>query len=147
MSAQKYIPGLMPRPEDPDRDVVPQVDYDALKQPVPKELLKDFKSGKNAVMCINELSQRLKLELEFEDVGVSGMHMGGFGCVCFLDGVQYEVGVGKTKKDAKTKAAKNAFNGYMKRKPKEKPKAPAGKDIIVCVTDVGLMQDMQLPIS
>ena len=125
MSGQRYIPGLMPRPEDPDKDKVPEQVYE--KAEVPKDLRKAYLSGaKHAVMCINELMQRCKLSLEFQDVGVTaaGRAMGGFACICILDGVEYPPGEARTKKDAKMLAAKNAMNGYLG--ITKKPKTPAG---------------------
>lgn len=124
MSGQRYIPGLMPRPEDPDKDKVPDRVYE--KAEVPKDLRKDYLSGaKHSVMCVNELSQRCKLSLEYQEVGVtaSSLSMGGFGCVCILDGVEYSVGQARTKRDAKMQAAKNAMDGYLG--VIKKPKDPA----------------------
>ena len=125
MSGQRYIPGLMPRPEDPDKDKVPEQVYE--KAEVPKDLRKAYLSGaKHAVMCVNELRQRCKLSLEFQDVGTTaaGQAMGGFACICILDGVEYPPGQARTKKDAKMLAAKNAMDGYLG--ITKKPKTPAG---------------------
>lgn len=93
------------------------------KIPIPKEVIKAFKSKqKNAVMCLNEAEQRLKLGLEFRDC--PGMAGGSFGMVCIFGGIEYPVGIARTKKDAKIKAAENTLNGYLGITPQKPHAAP-----------------------
>lgn len=112
--AARYIPGLTLKPEDPDKDVIP--DQTSAKVQCPPKLKKMFLSGaKNPVMCAHELASIYKLPLEFREVSVTrgGMILGGFACECILDGVTYPQGIGKTKKEAKIDAARIAMNGYL----------------------------------
>lgn len=110
----RYIPGLTPKPEDPDKDVVP--DHLPKSIECPSALRKEFLSGKkNAVMCIHELSSICRLQLDFKDVMVQrgDLAWAGYAVECMLNGVTYPQGVGKTKKEAKTDAARIALNGFL----------------------------------
>ncbi|KAK7475672.1 hypothetical protein BaRGS_00033098, partial [Batillaria attramentaria] len=114
MAAQRYIPGLTPKPEDPNKDVVPE--HQPKTKACPPALRKEFLSGKkNAAMCVHELASICKLDLEFKDVQVQrgGLIHAGYAVECTLNGVTYPQGVGKTKKEAKTEAAKIAMNGFL----------------------------------
>ncbi|XP_054456187.1 interferon-induced, double-stranded RNA-activated protein kinase [Anoplopoma fimbria] len=64
-----------------------------------------------AVAQLNELAQRLRLELRYEDVGSVGPdHIKTFTVRAVLNGKVYPDGVGKNKKEAKLNAATNALS-------------------------------------
>uniref|UniRef100_A0A8C3AUJ9 non-specific serine/threonine protein kinase n=1 Tax=Cyclopterus lumpus TaxID=8103 RepID=A0A8C3AUJ9_CYCLU len=59
---------------------------------------------------LNEYAQKARLDLRYEDVGCDGLdHIRTFTVRAVLDGKTYD-GVGKNKKEAKLKAAENAFS-------------------------------------
>ncbi|XP_034408715.1 interferon-induced, double-stranded RNA-activated protein kinase isoform X2 [Cyclopterus lumpus] len=63
-----------------------------------------------AVAKLNEYAQKARLDLRYEDVGCDGLdHIRTFTVRAVLDGKTYD-GVGKNKKEAKLKAAENAFS-------------------------------------
>ncbi|XP_054456190.1 interferon-induced, double-stranded RNA-activated protein kinase-like [Anoplopoma fimbria] len=64
-----------------------------------------------AVAQLNELAQRQRLELRYEDVGSVGLdHIKTFTVKAVLNGKVYPDGVGKNKKEAKLNAATNALS-------------------------------------
>ncbi|XP_067932536.1 double-stranded RNA-specific adenosine deaminase-like [Watersipora subatra] len=79
---------------------------------VPPELIEGFLSGdKNPVSALMEYSAMSRLATTFQECAPINPLIGcRFACVCTVDGVEYEQGHGKTKKEAKTAAAKNAFS-------------------------------------
>uniref|UniRef100_A0A3Q0RDB6 Protein kinase domain-containing protein n=1 Tax=Amphilophus citrinellus TaxID=61819 RepID=A0A3Q0RDB6_AMPCI len=65
---------------------------------------------KNYIAELNEHAQKNHLKLRFEDLGSDGLdHNKIFSQKVIIDGKDYPKGVGKTKKDAKLKAAENAL--------------------------------------
>lgn len=65
---------------------------------------------KNYVAELNEYAQRNRLKLKYEYLGSDGPdHNKVFSQKAIIDGKDYPKGVGKTKKDAKLKAAENAL--------------------------------------
>uniref|UniRef100_A0A3Q4MNY6 Interferon-induced, double-stranded RNA-activated protein kinase-like n=1 Tax=Neolamprologus brichardi TaxID=32507 RepID=A0A3Q4MNY6_NEOBR len=65
---------------------------------------------KNYVAELNEYAQRNRLKLKYEYLGSDGPdHNKVFSQKAIIDGKDYPKGVGKTKKDAKVKAAENAL--------------------------------------
>ncbi|KAK7087497.1 adenosine deaminase domain-containing protein 1-like [Littorina saxatilis] len=126
---QKYIPGLTPRPVTPPEEDGAELEYDQGYN-VPKDLRKDYRSGaKNPVMCLNEMSQRLKLTIEFQETAAVTSSMGGFAYLCFVDGEPYGPGQGRTKKDAKIKVARifmDSALGITKKPIGAAPPAPKG---------------------
>ncbi|KAJ8043208.1 Adenosine deaminase domain-containing protein 1 [Holothuria leucospilota] len=90
---------------------------------VDPELVEAFLNGtKNAVMALHEFAAKQRLSLQFRECNVSqggslmaGMtyYTGSFACKAIINGIEYEPGRGKTKKEAKTEAAKNAFANLL----------------------------------
>ncbi|XP_071759475.2 interferon-induced, double-stranded RNA-activated protein kinase [Centroberyx gerrardi] len=69
----------------------------------------------NYIAKLNEYSQRSRSELKYEDVGAVGPdHSKTFSLRALVNGQPYPDGVGKTKKEAKQIAAKNALIGLGK---------------------------------
>ena len=107
---QKYIPGLNERPVNPPVEMKPK------PKTIPPSLIEGFLNGtKNAVSALMEYAAIMKLPVQFQETSVEvtpGMSslISLFASVCVLDGHTYPQGVGRTKKDAKTNAAKVAFN-------------------------------------
>lgn len=107
---QKYIPGLNQRPEDQPVEMKPK------PKKVSPALIESFMDGsKNAVSALMEYAATMKLSVEFQEVGVEmtpgvSSLLAQFANVCTLDGHIYPQGVGRTKKDAKTDAAKITFS-------------------------------------
>ena len=79
---------------------------------IPKELIDAYKSGaKHPISSLNEYCALRRLAVSFrEDAVLTYMATHKFASVCKVDGKEYPQGVGPTKKDAKTQAARNAFN-------------------------------------
>uniref|UniRef100_A0A3Q2W5Q0 DRBM domain-containing protein n=1 Tax=Haplochromis burtoni TaxID=8153 RepID=A0A3Q2W5Q0_HAPBU len=74
---------------------------------------------KNYVAELNEYAQRNRLKLKYEYLGSDGPdHNKVFSQKAIIDGKDYPKGVGKTKKDAKLKAAENALRCLMLEKNK-----------------------------
>ncbi|XP_041363999.1 uncharacterized protein LOC121379431 isoform X2 [Gigantopelta aegis] len=103
-------------------------DLPSIQQPqrVPVDLIKEFKSGKQPVSCINEYAARMKVTVGFKEEHCGkGDSVKKFSCVCAVDGVDYSTGFGYTKKEAKTEAARIAFTDI------------AGSDLLEVGTEVG----------
>ncbi|KAI8782945.1 adenosine deaminase domain-containing protein 1 isoform X1 [Biomphalaria glabrata] len=103
---QQYVPGLMERPDDlqPPPQPVKQTEDDILFEAFRREI-------KNPTMCLHEYCQRHGLELSFreEPLGHSGVAYGNFGARAMIDGLAYQIGTGKNKKEARNAASKLAF--------------------------------------
>ena len=61
-------------------------------------------------MVMSEYCQSKRLTLVYQEVFVESLM---FGSQCSIDGKLYAVGIGKTKKDAKTHAAQKAFTSIV----------------------------------
>lgn len=105
--AQKYIPGLTARPVDE-----PQVSKTAIPKEVPQELIDAFKSeAKQPISALNEYCAMQRLTISFKEVPVKNNSLvSKFANACTVNNITYPQGTGKTKKDAKTAAARIAFN-------------------------------------
>ncbi|XP_038053816.1 uncharacterized protein LOC119726260 [Patiria miniata] len=84
---------------------------------VDTELIESFMMGdKNPVMALNEFCQKQRLMVKFqEDMATSWGTMCNpkFASVAIVDGVRHKQGVGRTKKEAKTQAAKVALSTLL----------------------------------
>ncbi|KAJ8250170.1 hypothetical protein COCON_G00220920 [Conger conger] len=70
--------------------------------------------GQNYVPRLNELVQKSRFILKFEDVCVDGPdHCRTFTMKAVINDKDYPVGVGRNKKEAKQNAAKNAFHAIL----------------------------------
>lgn len=67
------------------------------------------------VMVIHEYASLVKIPVEFFEVAVKSRptFCAAFACECKVGNKTYHQGVGKTKKDAKKEAAKNAFEAIL----------------------------------
>lgn len=103
---QQYIPGLNRRPND-----IPLEEKEVTRKKIPPELVEEFKNGaKHPVSAIMEYAAMQRVDIQFDEVGVDVPNLTSkFAYVCKISGVLYQQGVGKTKKEAKTNAAKYAF--------------------------------------
>lgn len=111
---QKFIPGLhIPGQNFPQ---LPETRSNATeRQEIPDELVRGYKSGaKHPVSAVMEFCSKLKLDVQFKEVGLDDYSVQGcFACVCSVDKKPFPKGIGGTKKEAKTKAAANAFDKIM----------------------------------
>lgn len=66
-------------------------------------------------MVVNEYGSIAKIPVSFHEVSVKNKSVFTvlFACECKVGNKTYEQGVGKTKKDAKKEAAKNAFDAIL----------------------------------
>ncbi|XP_041348456.1 adenosine deaminase domain-containing protein 1-like [Gigantopelta aegis] len=108
-----YIPGLTQRPENPSLTDPPPKQPAKPDEPkaVPPELIENFLSGKkHPISSLMEYASMMRHEVKFQEVGVEVYSFSAkFASMCIMDGMNYPQGVGKTKKEAKTNAAKIAF--------------------------------------
>ena len=76
-------------------------------------LVEDYRKGlKHSVSSLLEFASITRIEVVFdEDVPPRGTFK--FANICIADGKKYEPGYGMTKKDAKAKAAKLAFDNIL----------------------------------
>ncbi|XP_067684217.1 adenosine deaminase domain-containing protein 1-like isoform X2 [Haliotis asinina] len=104
-----YIPGLTARP--PQSVVTASHSQVSLPKVVPKELVEAFLNGtKHPVSALMEYASMLRLTLTFQEVAVEQYSFTAkFANECCIGTTRYPQGVGKTKKEAKTNAAKIAF--------------------------------------
>ncbi|XP_046583472.1 adenosine deaminase domain-containing protein 1-like isoform X2 [Haliotis rubra] len=104
-----YIPGLTARPPDPV--VTASHSQASLPKVVPKELVEAFLNGtKHPVSALMEYASMLRLSPTFQEVAVEQYSFTAkFANECRVGTNRYPQGVGKTKKEAKTNAAKIAF--------------------------------------
>ncbi|KAL8565913.1 hypothetical protein ACOMHN_000490 [Nucella lapillus] len=137
---QTYIPGLTTRPVDPDPE--PELDPASATAPtptpapapvvtssgaepdipkMPRSVIKEFREGKNAVMCLNEYRQIMQVDIEFF-FGVSSSSW--FNCTVCLNGHSFPPMDGISKKDAKFRACVKIMETLMKKKTKTVPYDP-----------------------
>ncbi|XP_071789536.1 uncharacterized protein [Asterias amurensis] len=80
-------------------------------------LVEEFMLGmKNPVMALNEFCQKQRLSIKFQEEAAcsSGSFVNlKFGSVAIVDGVRHAQGTGRTKKEAKSDAAKNALSSVL----------------------------------
>ncbi|XP_022085646.1 adenosine deaminase domain-containing protein 1-like isoform X2 [Acanthaster planci] len=90
---------------------------------VEPELIEQFMMGeKNPVMALNEFCQKQRLTVKFqEDTATScgTMFNPKFASVAVVDGVRHKQGVGRTKKEAKTEAARIALSTLLGLTPED----------------------------
>ncbi|XP_060067861.1 adenosine deaminase domain-containing protein 1-like [Ylistrum balloti] len=106
---KKYIPGLTARPDD---QPLPQgARQDDVKE-IPPELIENFKNGtKQPVMAIHEYCSLKRWAVSFREVASNIQSFGTqFAMTCTVNGKEYPQGLGRTKKDAKSNAAKIAMS-------------------------------------
>ena len=104
---QQYIPGLnQPPPSMPVYD-----DAKSKQKDIPEELIKSFlNESKHPVSAVMEYAAIAKLDVSFEEAPVEQPSISRvFAVVCRINGRPFPQGAGKTKKDAKTEAARIAF--------------------------------------
>ncbi|OWF55331.1 adenosine deaminase domain-containing protein 1-like [Mizuhopecten yessoensis] len=106
---QKYIPGLTSRPDD--QPLPPGALQNAPKE-IPQELIESFKNGsKQAVMAVHEFCTLKRWPLSFKEVASDVQSFGTqFAMTCTVNGKEYPQGSARTKKDAKSNAAKIALS-------------------------------------
>ena len=82
---------------------------------VPQELIDNFLNGaKNPVSAIMEYAAITKIELSFQEAPLENFsYVNKFANICTVEGTTYPQGTGKTKKEAKTNAAKIAFTALL----------------------------------
>ncbi len=111
----RYIPGLN-QASDPGvaSPKIYKSKSDIPKQ-VPKDLVVGFLNGsKHPVSALMEYAAMVKLVVTFHEANVENPSIiAKFACVCAVNGKQFPQGNGKTKKDAKTVAAKIAFTALL----------------------------------
>ncbi|XP_046337714.1 adenosine deaminase domain-containing protein 1-like isoform X2 [Haliotis rufescens] len=112
-----YIPGLTPRP--PESVVTSSHSMakgtGSLPKVVPAELIETFLGGtKHPVSALMEYAAMLRLTPTFHEVAVEQYSFTAkFANECRIGTTHYPQGVGKTKKEAKTNAAKVAFTKLL----------------------------------
>ena len=113
---QQYIPGLSTVSNEPNYGPVNpyQPGFQAPKD-VPPELIEEFLSGKkNPISSIMEYAAMTKLTCTFREAAVERLSiLAKFACVCKVNDREFPQGTGKTKKEAKTAAAKIAFTTLL----------------------------------
>lgn len=109
---QAYIPGLN-SPSDPNVNVATKP-KEAAKE-VPEALIEGFLSGsKNPISTLMEYSIKQKIVVVFEECRVERPSIvARFACRVKVNGKPFPQGTGKTKKDAKTAAAKIAMSKLL----------------------------------
>nr|XP_006815752.1 PREDICTED: adenosine deaminase domain-containing protein 1-like [Saccoglossus kowalevskii] len=88
----------------------------ACPKKVPPELIQKFLSGaKNACAALNEFAQMRRIKLKYEESPVldCSVIVPKFAFTCTTDGFIHKQGVGRTKKEAKTLAAKIALTTLL----------------------------------
>lgn len=103
---QPYIPGLTPRGPSPPVEAPANTPKD-----VPPELISAFLEGlKNPISSLMEYCAMKRLTATFKEAPSACSAFGSmFASVCTVEGKSYPQGTGKTKKEAKTEAARVAF--------------------------------------
>jgi len=108
---QRYTPGLH-RPGD-NYPLLPErrKPTSTKARSIPKNLLHGYiNCTKNPISAITEYGQIYKLKIGFKEVAVPDDAPGGqFAYQCTVDGKPYPIGLGRTKKEAKTESAIEAF--------------------------------------
>lgn len=107
---QKYIPGLTARPDD--HPLPPGATQELTVKEIPPELIESFKNGsKQPVMAVHEYCALKRWPLSFKEVASDIQSFGTqFAQTCSVNGKEYPQGSGRTKKDAKSNAAKIALS-------------------------------------
>ncbi|KAF6037789.1 hypothetical protein EB796_003909 [Bugula neritina] len=92
---------------------------------IPPELIQGFIDGeKNPVSALMEYSAMSRLATTFQECAPVNPSLGmRFACSCTVDGQEFPQGQGKTKKEAKTNAAKNAFTELLNLEVDDEPDA------------------------
>lgn len=112
---QRYIPGL--NSADDDNVIVPlnKATKKHATRTVPTELVEDFLEGKkNPISALTEYAALQKLIVAFEECAVERPSIvARFASTAKVNGKPFPQGVGKTKKDAKTAAAKVALTKLL----------------------------------
>lgn len=106
----RYIPGLT-NPPPPPPPINDSADDGLKVKDIPEELIRAFRNEtKHPVSAVMEYAAIAKLDVKFEEAIVEQPSIQRvFAIVCRINGRQFPQGAGKTKKDAKTEAAKIAF--------------------------------------
>lgn len=112
-SVTGYLPSLRGSGEElPDASESTKTALELTRQ-VPPSFEEEYRSGrKNAISLVYELCAHLKLRHEFNEVS-PGRGYFGFGYECVIEGYHYPIGVAGNKKEAKNKAATNAFEEIL----------------------------------
>lgn len=105
-----YIPGLTERPV-----MEGALTASLAPKEVPTELIEEFLSGsKNPVSALMEYCAITRLKITFGEVPCEHYSLSAkFACVCTVQEKIFPQGTGKTKKEAKTNAAKIAFTKLL----------------------------------
>lgn len=89
-----------------------------------------IKNQKTAAQALNEIAKHMIWELDFEPVSAINYR---YGMAVLIDGIEFTIGEGDNKKEAKQNASAEAINAIkMKlKKPKDDVKPPAAVDMVV----------------
>lgn len=107
---QRYIPGLNTPPHAAPAGPVSPGSDEVLPK-IPPELVTQYKhEEKNPISCLMEYGAVTKVKVSFQECSVDGYSGDKFANVCIVNGRQFPQGEGRTKKLAKTMAAKLALH-------------------------------------
>uniref|UniRef100_A0A7M4E9J1 Adenosine deaminase domain-containing protein 1 n=1 Tax=Crocodylus porosus TaxID=8502 RepID=A0A7M4E9J1_CROPO len=82
---------------------------------IPKEFIVKYKRGEiNPVSALHQFAQMQRVQLDLKETVVTGNILGSYFAFCaVIDGVQYKTGLGQSKKESKSNAAKLALDELL----------------------------------
>lgn len=115
--------------EKPKGGYIP--DYHTKPKCTPQILINRYMQGEtHPVSLLHQLSQMLQFQLEIKETGGTENIPGFYFAYCvIIDGLEYKAGVGNTKKDAKTHAAKLALEELLPTLGNYTPVPPESTDV------------------
>ncbi|XP_006015696.1 adenosine deaminase domain-containing protein 1 isoform X2 [Alligator sinensis] len=82
---------------------------------IPKEFIVKYKRGEiNPVSALHQFAQMQRVQLDLKETVATGNILGSYFAFCaVIDGVQYKTGLGQSKKESKSNAAKLALDELL----------------------------------